>query len=468
MSKGSEPSPIAQSPVATPHHGDPCGFASPETIDKKYNMKILQPDESNLREMAYSKVTKRLIPLLFLCYFVAYLDRVNVSFAKLQMLDDLKLSDTVYGLGAGIFFIGYFLFEVPSNVILHRTGARFGIARIMITWGLISSAMTWVTGSTSFYVLRFLLGAAEAGFFPGIILYLTYWYPAERRGRITALFMTAVAVSGVVGSALSGWIMQYFDGAYGWAGWQWLFLLEGLPSVLLGLFVLSYLDDDIAGATWLNAREKSVLIEAIARDAGQKKEGSIVAALLDPRVWLTGGIYFCFVAGLYGVGFWLPTIISGMGVKDPLEVGFLTAIPYAAGAIGMVLVGKSADHHRERRWHVAVPAGLGAVGLVLGVLIGSHTVPAMIALSLGAFGILTTLPLFWSLPTAFLVGTSAAAGIAFINSIGNLAGFLSPFAVGWIKDLTHSTDSGMYLIASLVLLGGFLVIAFVPARLVNR
>jgi D-galactonate transporter len=430
-------------------------------------MEILHP-ERNLIEMTYSKVTKRLIPLLFLCYFVAYLDRVNVSFAKLQMLDDLKLSDTIYGLGSGIFFIGYFLFEVPSNVILHRTGARVGIARIMIIWGLISSATALVTGSTTFYVLRFLLGAAEAGFFPGIILYLTYWYPAERRGSITALFMTAVAVSGVIGSPLSGWIMQNFADAYGWAGWQWLFLLEGLPSVLLGLCVLAYLDDDIVGATWLTASEKRVLVEAIARDAGQKQADSIAKALLDLRVWLSGVIYFCFVAGLYGVGFWLPTIISGMGVKSPLNVGFLTAVPYATGAIGMVLVGKSADYHRERRWHVAIPAGLGAVGLVLGVSLSSHTVPAMFALSLAAFGILTTLPLFWSLPTAFLAGTAAAAGLAFINSIGNLAGFISPFAVGWIKDLTQSTDIGMYLIASLILLGGFLIIAFVPAHRVNR
>jgi D-galactonate transporter len=434
---------------------------------QKYRMETIHA-ERILIETMYSKVTKRLIPLLFLCYFVAHLDRVNVSFAKLQMLDDLKLSDTVYGLGSGIFFIGYFLFEVPSNIILHRTGARVGIARIMIMWGLISSAMTWVTGSTTFYVLRFLLGSAEAGFFPGIILYLTYWYPAERRGRITALFMTAVPVSGVVGSALSGWIMQYFAGAYGWAGWQWLFLLEGLPSVLLGFWVLANLDDDIAGATWLIASEKRVLAEAMAHDVGQKQADSIVKALLDPRVWLTGAIYFCFVAGLYGVGFWLPTIISGMGVKNPLNVGILTAIPYAAGAVGMVLVGKSADYHGERRWHVAIPAGLGAIGLILGVSLGSHTVPAMIALSLAAFGILTTLPLFWSLPTAFLAGTAAAAGLAFINSIGNLAGFISPFAIGWIKDLTKSTDNGMYLIASLILLGGFLVIAFVPARLVNR
>ncbi len=431
-------------------------------------MKILRPNPDILEDAAYSKVTKRLLPFLFLCYFAAFLDRVNVSFAKLQMLDDLKLSDTVYGIGSGIFFIGYFLFEVPSNVILHRTGARVGIARIMILWGLISSAMAWVTGSVTFYLLRFLLGAAEAGFFPGIILYLTFWYPSERRGRITALFMTAVAISGVIGSPLSGWIMQNFAGVYGWAGWQWLFLIEGLPSVLLGLCVLAYLDDDIVGATWLNSAEKRVLVEAIARDAGQKREGSTLEALLDPRVWLSGAIYFCFIAGLYGVGFWLPTIISEMGIKSPLDVGLLTAVPYAAGAAGMVLAGKSADFHRERRWHIAIPASLGTIGLILSVLLGGHPVPAMIALSLAGFGILTTLPLFWSLPTAFLGGAAAAAGLAFINSIGNLAGFISPFAVGWIRDLTQSADYGMYLIASFIFMGGFLVIAFVPAQLVNR
>jgi D-galactonate transporter len=431
-------------------------------------MKSQDLDDGVLAEAAYAKATRRLLPLLFLCYFFAYLDRVNVSFAKLRMLDDLQLSDTVYGLGAGIFFIGYFLFEVPSNVILHKTGARVGIARIMIIWGVTSSAMAWVAGPIGFCTLRFLLGVAEAGFFPGIILYLTYWYPAERRGRMTALFMTAVAASGVIGSPLSGWIMQNFAEVYGLAGWRWLFLLEGAPSALLGLCVLACLDDSIAGAAWLTKREKRILGEAIAREAGRKQEGSIRGALLDPRVWVAGAIYFCFVAGLYGIGFWLPTIIAGMGVESTLNIGFLTAIPYAAGAIGMTMVGKSADRWRERRWHVAIPAGLGAAGLVLAVALSDHMVLAMIALSLAAFGILTTLPLFWSLPTAFLTGAAAAAGLAFINSIGNLAGFVSPFAVGWIKDLTQSTDVGMYLIASIVLLGGILVLVFAPARLVNH
>ncbi|KQP12667.1 MFS transporter [Pseudorhodoferax sp. Leaf267] len=411
-----------------------------------------------LEQTAYRKVTWRLIPFLFLCYVVAYLDRVNVGFAKLQMLSDLQFSETVYGLGAGIFFIGYFLFEVPSNMILHRTGARVWIARIMVTWGVISSAMMFVTTPTMFYVLRFILGVAEAGFFPGIILYLTYWFPSQRRARVVALFMTAIAVSGVVGGPLSGWIMQAFAGMNGWKGWQWLFLLEGLPSVLMGVAVFFYLDDRIADAKWLTADEKRVLSENIARDEGGRAEHSISQVFGNPKVWLMAGIYFCFIMGLYGISFWLPQLIKAAGVSNVLDVGLLTSVPYGLAAVAMVLASRSSDRTGERRWHTATAGFVGGIGLVLSGIFGGDVVLAMASLSLATMGILSSLPLFWTLPTGMLRGAAAAAGIAMINAFGNLAGFVSPFMVGSIKDATGSTTSGLYVLAASLVLGGVLVL----------
>ena len=418
-------------------------------------------------ESTYRKVMWRLLPFLLLCYVVAYLDRVNVGFAKLQMLTDLNFSETIYGLGAGIFFIGYFIFEVPSNVILHRVGARVWIARIMITWGILSALMMFVTTPTMFYVARFFLGAAEAGFFPGIILYLTYWFPAERRGRVTATFMTAVALSGVIGGPLSGYIMKNMTGMNGWAGWQWMFLLEGIPSVLIGIAVLFYLDDRISHAKWLTDAEKALLQRNIKAEEGAKKDLPISQTLTSGRVWLMGLIYFSFVMGLYGISFWLPTIIKATGVKDVLDISLLTAIPYGFAVVAMVLVGRSADRHQERRWHVAIPGLLGALGLVLSVMWRGDTVLAMAALTLATMGILCTLPLFWSLPTSFLVGAGAAAGIALINSLGNLAGFASPYMMGWLKDMTKSTDAGMYVLATSLVVGALLTLS-VSAKSLKR
>lgn len=415
----------------------------------------------------YAKVTWRLLPMLFLCYVASYLDRVNVGFAKLQMLNDLKFSETVYGLGAGIFFIGYFIFEIPSNMMLHRVGARLWIARIMITWGLISGAMIFVDSPTSFYAMRFLLGVAEAGFFPGVILYLTYWYPAQRRGKMTALFMTGVPVSGVIGGPLSGWIMKALPGVHGLAGWQWMFILEAIPSLLLGVLVIFYLQDRIRGAAWLSEQEKQLLEAQIAAETSHKQEASLSQMFANPRVWLMALIYFCFVMGLYGISFWLPTIIKATGVTDTFNIGLLTAIPYATAAIAMILIGHSADQRRERRWHVAIPAVLGCIGLILSTVYDHNTLLAMSALTLATVGIISVLPLFWSLPTAFLGGLAAAAGIALINSLGNLAGFVSPYLVGWLKDQTHSTNSGMYVLAGSLLLGALLTLSL-PKQLVNK
>ncbi|SAK44502.1 major facilitator transporter [Caballeronia catudaia] len=422
---------------------------------------------SAFEEATYRKVVWRLAPLLLICYIVAYLDRVNVGFAKLQMAADLQLSDTVYGFGAGIFFFGYFIFEIPSNIILHRVGARVWIARIMITWGIISALTMFVKTPTMFYVMRFLLGAAEAGFFPGIILYLTYWFPARRRARITTLFMTAIALSGLIGGPISGWIMDAFHMKNGWHGWQWLLLLEGIPSIIVGIVVLMKLDDRIAKAKWLTAEERDLLERNIAADNVEKEDHSIGKILSSPKVWLMSLIYFSFVMGLYGVSFWLPTIIKSMGVSNALHVGLLSAIPYGAAVIGMLYAARSADRSGERRWHIAIPAFLGAIGLVLSVIWSSNTTLAMLGLTLATMGILTTLPLFWSLPTAFLAGTGAAAGIAMINSLGNLAGFLSPYLVGWLKQATASNSSGMYMLAGFLVLGALLVLS-VPARTVNR
>ncbi len=415
----------------------------------------------------YRKVTWRLMPLLFACYVAAYLDRVNVGFAKLQMLGDLHFSETVYGLGAGIFFIGYFLFEVPSNIILHKVGARVWIARVMVSWALISAAMAFVNSPTTFYVLRFLLGVAEAGLFPGVILYLTYWYPSNRRGGIIALFMTGIPIAGVIGGPLSGWILVSMSGVQGLAGWQWMFLIEAVPSLVLGAVVLAFLDNGIDRAAWLTSDEKAVLRQNIERDSKAAPSHSLRDGFTNPRVWQLCGIYFFFIMGLYGVGFWLPTLIKGAGVSDPLTIGFLTVLPYAAAAIGMVACGRMSDAARERRWHIVVPGVLGTAGWLVSIWFAKDVVIAEIALTVATTGVLVTLAQFWCLPTSVLAGAAAASGIAVINSVGNLAGFVSPYAIGWIIDATHSTTLGVYTLAGCLTVGSLLVLTM-PKRLVNR
>jgi len=414
-------------------------------------------NKTTAEDAIYRKISLRLMPLLFLAYIVAYLDRVNVGFAKLQMLSALNLTDAIYGLGAGIFFFGYFIFEVPSNIFLHKVGARKWIFRIMISWGILSGCMMFVTSETSFYIMRFLLGVAEAGFFPGIILYLTYWFPAQRRGRATSMFLTAIAFAGIIGGPVSGWIMKSMDGTYGLQGWQWLFLIEALPSLVMAFVILFYLDDRVADAKWLTDEERSIVAFNIEQDSAHKEEVSVLKALTSLRVWHMGLIYLSFVAGLYGISFWLPTIIKAFGVSDPLDVGLLSSVPWTCGVIAMYFASKSADLRNERRWH-AIAAGIaGAIGLALSVVFHDNTVLSMAALSLGTMGIMTSLPLFWALPTSFLTGSAAAAGIALINSIGNLSGFGAPYVMGLIKEATKSTDSGVYLLAGMMLLGAFLV-----------
>lgn len=423
---------------------------------------------SDFEDATYRKVTRRLIPFLVLCYVVSYLDRINIGFAKLQMLGDLGFSETVFGLGAGIFFIGYFFFEVPSNIIMHRVGARLWIARIMVTWGLVSAATLLVKTPFQFYGVRFLLGLAEAGFFPGIILYLTYWYPAHRRARMVATFMLAIPLSGIIGGPISGFIMQYLAGRSNWPGWKWLFLLEALPAILVGIATIFYLDSGIRRAKWLTDEEKELLEQNIAADSREKVEHpSVLAVFLDRRVWLMCWIFFACAMGQYALTFWMPTLIKTAGIKSVLNIGLVTAVPYLATAATMVLVGGSADRHRERRWHLAIPMVVGAAGLILSVLAGTQTALAVFFLSVAAAGVITSAPLFWSLPTAFLSGAAAAAGIAAINSVGNLAGFVSPYMVGWLKDVTHSDKDAM-LCLTLILVVGAATVFTVPAKMVNR
>ncbi len=420
-------------------------------------------------DATYKKVFWRIMPFLMLCYVVAYLDRVNVGFAKLQMSQDLAFSETVFGLGAGIFFVGYFLFELPSNMLMHRIGAKIWIARIMITWGLLSAAFAFVKTPTQFYVLRFLLGLAEAGFYPGVILYLTYWFPSHRRAKIIAVFMSAIPVSGIFGNPLSGWIMSQFQGSSGFHGWQWMFMIEAVPAVLVGVATLFYLDNGIAQARWLTSREKQMLTDEIdAQPHLQSKERhSLRMVFSDPRMWWMSLIYFAFVTGQYGLTFWMPTLVKSTGIQDPLMIGLLSAIPFAVAIVVMNLFGHSADRRRERRWHLIIPAAMGAVGFSVAAMFQHNTAVSIVFLSLAAGGVLTCAPLFWSLPTAFMAGSAAAAGIAIINSVGNLAGFASPYMIGYLRDATHSTSAGMYMLAVMLVIGA-VATWLVPAKLVNR
>ncbi|MGF6753425.1 MFS transporter [Paraburkholderia sp. GAS42] len=419
-------------------------------------------------ERTYRKVFWRIVPFLMLCYVVAYLDRVNVGFAKLQMSQDLAFSETVFGLGAGVFFIGYFLFELPSNILMHKLGARIWIARIMITWGIMSALFVFVKTPMQFYVLRFLLGLAEAGFYPGVILYLTYWFPSHRRAKIIAVFMSAIPVSGIFGNPLSGLIMQSFHGDHGFAGWQWMFVIEAVPAIAIGIATILYLDNGIARAKWLSEREKKLLSDEIAaQPQEQVKSHSLGAVFRDPRTWWMSLIYFAFVTGQYGLTFWMPTLVKSTGVTGAFNIGLLSAIPFLAAIVVMNLMGHSADKRRERRWHLIVPALFGAIGFTIAASFANNTVVSIVFLSLAAAGVLTCAPLFWSLPTAFMSGATAAAGIAIINSIGNLAGFASPYMIGYLKDLTHSTQSGMYVLAGMLAIGA-VAVWLTPAKLVNR
>jgi D-galactonate transporter len=431
-------------------------------------MAVASRDSAASGDSIYARVTWRFMPLLFICYVIAYLDRVNVGFAKLQMLNDLHFSEAMYGFGAGIFFIGYFFFEVPSNLLLHRLGARRWIARIMLTWAVISAATAWVTSPAMFYALRFVLGIAEAGFFPGLVLYLTYWFPARRRGKMVAFLMAGNPVSGIVGGPVSGLILQRLAGYGGMAGWQWLFIIEALPALLFGGIIYFFLDDRVNDAKWLAEHERDHIQREIDAEARTKSHASVRRTFSSLKVWLLCAILFGTVMGSYAVGFWQPTIIKTAGITDPLTIGLLTIVPYLSALVSMILVGRHADRTGERRWHVVVPQFVAASGFVLIAFAGANPWLALVGLTMAASGVVTALPMFWALPTSFLGGAGAAAGIALINSTGNLAGFVSPAVVGWLKTLTQTLNSSLFLIAACLCISALLILTQMPARLVDR
>jgi len=416
-------------------------------------------------EGAVRKAMWRLLPFLGLCYLLNYVDRVNVGFAALKMNPDLGISAAAYGLGAGLFFIGYFFFEVPSNVILHRVGARIWIARIMITWGVVASATAFVQGEISFYIVRFLLGIAEAGFFPGIILYLTYWFPRAQRGKVVALFFLAVPLSSVLGAPISTLLIQNGDGVLGFdAGWRLMFFVEGIPALLVGVLVLVLLPDRPTKARWLSGAEQQDLERRIAdEDAAQvPQETGLLAGLRDRRVVALSVIYFGVVFGLYVLAFFLPQVVSDLqeqfGVRFSLvEIGLITAVPYVVASVVMVLNARHSDRTGERRLHVAVPAFLGAAGVAVALYLDSPYL-VIAAMTLCAVGVYSAIPVIWQLPSAFLTGVGAAAGIALINSFGNLSGFVGPYLTGWLQDVTGSFRAGMFVVAAFMVLAGVIVL----------
>lgn len=402
---------------------------------------------------ALVQVRRRLIPLLFVLYVVAYLDRVNVSFAASEMGADLGLTAAAYGLGAGIFFIGYFLFEVPSNLLLRRFGARRWIARILVSWGILAGLMAFVSNEWQFYLVRFLLGIAEAGFFPGVVLYLTFWVPRAERARTLALFLTATAVAGLVGAPLSGLLLS-MDGFLGLQGWQWLFIVEAVPAVVMGFVVWRHLPDGPREARWLTGEQREALDAVIAADAEPGLE-RLSAAFTSGRVWLLAALYLAIVIGFYGISLWLPLIVKrDFAGLSPLGLGLVTAIPYLCAVVAMVMVGRSSDRTRERTAHLVIPLLAGAVGLALAGLAGGGV--ALAAICLATAGIYAALGPFWTLPPAFLRGAAAAAGIAWINSVGNLGGFIGPYSVGRLADTSGGLGLGLLVMAAIVLIAAVL------------
>jgi MFS family permease len=437
-------------------------------------MKTLQaavgdPVDAASTELAICRRTAwRIMPLIMICYFFAFFDRINISFAKFQLQADLGLSDTAYGLGAGLFVVGYVLFEVPSNLILYKVGARRWIARIMISWGLATAAMMFVQTEWQFYVLRALIGAMEAGFAPGVLYYLTLWFPASYRGRATSMLFVASAFSGLIGAPLSGLVLGHLDGALGLRGWHWLFLLGGLPCVVLGLVVLNFLKDRIEDAGWLNTSEKRYLSGRIAQQNKAIGDHSMLDALKTPGFLLLGLVYFLIQVGSYGLNFWAPHLIRTAGTTDPTIIGLLTATPYVCGAISMVVVGRLSDASGHRARFVAALLLTGALGFLMAGLFDKQTVFLVAALGVMGAGVIASIPAFWALPPKLVSGAGAAGGIALINTLGQFGGIVSPVMVGRIKDLTGSTTPALYMIATLSVVCAGLLLFALPEKLRRR
>lgn len=427
--------------------------------------------ESGDLDRLYRKITLRLMPLLFLCYLFAFLDRINIGYAKLEMSSDLGFSEAVYGLGAGIFFFSYLLFEVPSNMLLERVGARLTMLRILVLWGITSAATMFVSSATQFYVARFLLGVFEGGFFPGIILYLTYWFPSARRGLVTGMFMFAVPIAGIFGGPVSGLIMTGMDGLHGMRGWQWMFLLEGIPSIVLGLVCYFYLADKPAQAAWLSTAEKERIMQVLAEDkagspgsAHGPAAGQFRKAVTDGRVWIIALIYFSAACANYAFTFWLPTMIKSLGVSSLAQIGWYSAIPYLFAGFGVLGISWSSDRFRERRWHVAGSLILAAAAFSLTTFTTDSLAGSIALLCIVGFFEFGAAILFWAIPPTYLSKEAAPVGIAMISSIGVIGGFISPTLLGFIKSQTGSLDYGIYAVSGIMVIGGLVTLVGLPSK----
>ncbi len=417
-------------------------------------------------EMLYRKLAWRLMPPLYLLYTLAYLDRMNVGFAQLQMRETLNFSDTVYGFGAGIFFLGYTLFEIPSNVLLEKVGAKLWLTRIMITWGIISSCMVFIETPLQFYCMRFLLGVAEAGSFPGLILYFSYWFPAQVRAKYGAILITATAASGLIGAPLAGFLLN-LDGYLGWQGWQWLFLAEGVPSIVFGFGLYFWLTDRPANSNWLTEQEKDWLrLTLVAEQVASSQSGAntVKGALLNPGIWLLGLLYFAVVLSYYSISLWLPLIIKSVSGFDNVRTAWITSLPYLLIVIVMVVVGAHSDRTQERRWHIAICGWLAAVSFAVSPHLTFNPALALLVLSIAAACIWSILAPFWTLPHALLKdGPAKASGLALINSIGNLGGFAGPYAVGWLKTASGGFKAPV-VVLSVILATGVILVFFIPQQ----
>jgi D-galactonate transporter len=410
----------------------------------------------------FSKVSWHLLPLLIICYGIAFLDRINIGYAQLQMKQTLPFSDTAYAFGAGIFFIGYFLFEVPSNLLLEKIGARKTLLRIMLLWGLTASAMMFVQTTMQFYVLRFLLGAFEAGFFPGIILYLTYWYPSARRAKVISIFMTATSIAHLIAGPLSGSIMKYMDGVLGHYGWQWLYVVQGLPASILGVVVYFVLRDRPEQVNWLTPAEKASLRDRLDNEPQAVKSashGSMWQLIHDPKVYSLALVYFLFIGVTYGMIFWTPTLVKSWGVQDLLVIGILTSIPSIFGIIGMVLIGRSSDKHMERRMHFFGACAIGALGVAITLYTQGNLIGSLVGLCLMTIGQASQTPLFFTAISEYLPRKTAAGGIALISSLGNLGPAVMPLTMTWVTTTTGSQTSSLYIVMGMWLASGFLLLA---------
>lgn len=433
-------------------------FAAGEEVENLQTALTLQLDddpEAALRA-AYRKVDLRILTLLLVCYVFAYLDRVNLGFAKIQMQRDLGVDDAVYGFAAGLFFLGYVMFEIPSNLLLERIGARKTISRILILWGMMSSATMFVDNATSLYILRFLLGVCEAGFAPGMIFFLTRWYPSARMASVLAVVMLAGPIGGAVGAPVSTWLMTSFSGVHGLAGWQWMFLLEGAPCLVLGIVVWLTLADSPAQARWLSVEEKALLAGEIG--AKPLAHTSFRGALKDMKIWVLAFAYFCLICGIYTLAFWSPTIIQATGVTDIMTIGWYSSLPYLAAVALMILAARRSDRRRERRWHCALLAGIAGIALALAAGREGQILVSMLCIVIATASVWAAYTVFWAIPTEFLDGRAAAGGIAFINTIGLFGGLLSPIIIGQVKVATGQLDNGLYAMAALIMLGGVLVL----------